>query len=72
MSDDYRRIELITGTARRRHWATDQKLDTSKNRGGSTMAFWAGHRRGGLVGIFDPTGVLLGLEGEITSSLRAR
>ena len=26
MSDDYRRIELITGTARRRHWATDQKL----------------------------------------------
>ena len=26
MSDDYRRIELITGTARRRHWSTDQKL----------------------------------------------
>ena len=26
MSDDYRRIELITGTARRRHWATEQKL----------------------------------------------
>ena len=24
--DDYRRIELITGTARRRHWSTDQKL----------------------------------------------
>jgi transposase len=26
MSDDYRRIELITGTARRRHWSTGQKL----------------------------------------------
>ncbi len=26
MSDDYRRIELITGTARRRHWTTEQKL----------------------------------------------
>ena len=26
MSDDYRRIELITGTVRRRHWTTEQKL----------------------------------------------
>src|SRR5262245_3560607 len=26
MSDDYQRIELITGTARRRHWTTEQKL----------------------------------------------
>jgi transposase InsO family protein len=26
MSDDYQRIELITGTARRRRWATEQKL----------------------------------------------
>src|SRR4028118_1898689 len=26
MSDDYRRIELITGTARRRRWSTEQKL----------------------------------------------
>lgn len=26
MSDDYRPIELITGTARRRRWATEQKL----------------------------------------------
>ncbi len=26
MSDDYRRIELITGTARRRYWTTEQKL----------------------------------------------
>ncbi len=26
MSDDYRRIELITGTARRLHWSTEQKL----------------------------------------------
>ena len=26
MSDEYRRIELITGTARRRHWSTEQKL----------------------------------------------
>jgi transposase len=26
MSDDYRRIELITGTSRRRHWSTGQKL----------------------------------------------
>lgn len=26
MSDDYRRIELIPGTARRRHWSTEQKL----------------------------------------------
>ena len=26
MSDDYRRIELITGTARRRNWTTEQKL----------------------------------------------
>ena len=26
MSDYYRRIELITGTARRRHWSTEQKL----------------------------------------------
>ena len=26
MSDDYQRIELITGTARRRHWSTEQKL----------------------------------------------
>src|SRR3954468_16583351 len=30
MSDDYRRIELITGTARRRHWSTDQKLQIIK------------------------------------------
>ena len=26
MSEDYRRIELITGTARRRYWSTEQKL----------------------------------------------
>src|SRR4029078_7420736 len=26
MSDEYPRIELITGTARRRHWSTGQKL----------------------------------------------
>jgi transposase len=26
MSEDYRRIELITGTARRRYWSTKQKL----------------------------------------------
>jgi transposase len=26
MSEDYRRIELITGTARRRYWSTQQKL----------------------------------------------
>jgi transposase len=26
MSDDYQRIELITGTARRRRWTTEQKL----------------------------------------------
>ena len=26
MSDDYQRIKLITGAARRRHWTTDQKL----------------------------------------------
>ena len=26
MSDDYQRIEIITGTARRRHWTTEQKL----------------------------------------------
>lgn len=26
MSEDYRRIELITGPARRRSWSTDQKL----------------------------------------------
>ncbi len=26
MSEDYQRIELITGTARRRHWSTEQKL----------------------------------------------
>jgi transposase len=26
MSDDYQRIELITGTARRRRWTTGQKL----------------------------------------------
>ena len=26
MSDDYQRIELITGEARRRHWTTQQKL----------------------------------------------
>jgi transposase len=26
MADDYRRIELITGEARRRHWSTEQKL----------------------------------------------
>ncbi len=26
MADDYRRIELITGEARRRHWTTEQKL----------------------------------------------
>ena len=26
MADDYRRIELITGEARRRHWTTAQKL----------------------------------------------
>jgi transposase len=26
MSDDYQRIELITGTARRRRWTMEQKL----------------------------------------------
>ena len=26
MSEEYRRIELITGTARRRSWSTEQKL----------------------------------------------
>jgi transposase len=26
MTDDYQRIELITGTVRRRHWTTEQKL----------------------------------------------
>lgn len=26
MSDDYRRIEVITGTVRRRRWTTEQKL----------------------------------------------
>jgi transposase len=26
MSKDYQRIEVITGTARRRHWSTEQKL----------------------------------------------
>lgn len=26
MSEDYQRIELITGTRRRRHWSTDEKL----------------------------------------------
>ena len=26
MADDYQRIELITGTARRRLWTTEQKL----------------------------------------------
>jgi len=26
MADDYRRIDLITGEARRRHWSTEQKL----------------------------------------------
>ncbi|ADM08189.1 IS 426 transposase [Parvularcula bermudensis HTCC2503] len=26
MSDDYRRIEVITGTARRRYWSADEKL----------------------------------------------
>lgn len=26
MADDYRRIELITGEARRRYWTTEQKL----------------------------------------------
>jgi len=26
MANDYRRIELITGEARRRHWSTEQKL----------------------------------------------
>jgi transposase len=26
MSEDYQRIELITGTVRRRHWTTEQKL----------------------------------------------
>lgn len=28
MADDYRRIELFTGEARRRHWSTEQKLQT--------------------------------------------
>lgn len=26
MSDDYQRVELITGTARRRYWSTPEKL----------------------------------------------
>jgi transposase len=26
MSEEYQRIELITGAARRRHWSTEQKL----------------------------------------------
>lgn len=26
MSQEYQRIEVITGTARRRHWSTEQKL----------------------------------------------
>jgi len=34
MSDDYRRIELITGTARRRRWTTEQKLQKISRRSG--------------------------------------
>lgn len=30
MADDYRRIELITGEARRRRWSTEQKLQIIK------------------------------------------
>jgi hypothetical protein len=31
MSDDYQRIEVITGTARRRRWSIEEKLDTRNN-----------------------------------------
>ena len=47
MSDDYQRIELITGTARRRRWTTEQKLriiEASYEPGESvsSVAAWGG------------------------------
>src|SRR5262249_40157471 len=47
MSDNYQRIELITGTARRRRWTTEQKLriiEASYEPGESVLGYaaWGG------------------------------
>src|SRR4029079_11219755 len=48
MSDDYQRIELITGAVRRRHWTTEQKLQIIEEsfQPGETVSSVA-RRRGG-------------------------
>ena len=50
MSDDYGRIELITGTARRRHWSTEEKVRIVEetNLPGNTVSLVA--RRHGIAG----------------------
>ncbi len=44
MSEDYQRIELITGTRRRRYWSTDEKLRIIEEslEPGETVSSWLG------------------------------
>jgi transposase len=46
MSDDYQRIEVITGTTRRRRWSTEQKLEMVKEtlHSGESISAIARHR----------------------------
>ena len=55
MSDDYQRIEVITGAARRRRWTTEEKLriDDETLRSGESISIVA--RRHGVA----PTGMAL-------------
>ena len=46
MSDDYQRIELITGVVRRRHWTTEQKLQIIEATRGDRVIGCATARRG--------------------------
>ena len=62
MSDDYQRIELITGTERRRRWTMEQKLQISEaapNRGvgllGGTTT-WRGTEHSLLIATVDGGG----------------
>ena len=52
MSEDYQRIEVITGVARRRHWSTDAKLRIIEEsfEPGETVSSVA--RRNGVAPIF--------------------
>ena len=48
MSDDYQRIEVITGTARRRRWSTEEKLRLVEETLNSTESISSIARRHGV------------------------